>query len=240
MAQTAAAVDSSWYERVKDELVANTPYRKNEYFKRFADGRLARDEAWTHVAQAFLIVDYFPRMFSGIHSRCDDLQIRKECAKHLLVEDLGYFQGKVGGTPDHLELYKRIGDDMGYPREAWDTITPLPETRAIVDYLRRLAHEIPWTAALCATSYIETTAVELARTVGKGLVEHYGCKPGWGGMNYVVHEQVELEESGDTEEVLLGMIATPEDRATAERVMRDLHQLIVNYGNALDRLYVKN
>ena len=53
-------------------------------------------------------------MFSGIHSRCDELEVRKDCARHLLVEDLGYFRGQIGGTPDHVELYQRIGDDMGY------------------------------------------------------------------------------------------------------------------------------
>ena len=53
-------------------------------------------------------------MFSGIHSRCDELEVRKDCARHLLVEDLGYFRGQIGGTPDHVELYQRIGDDMGF------------------------------------------------------------------------------------------------------------------------------
>jgi len=34
--------------------------------------------------------------------------VRKDCARHLLVEDLGYFRGQIGGTPDHVELYQRI------------------------------------------------------------------------------------------------------------------------------------
>jgi pyrroloquinoline quinone (PQQ) biosynthesis protein C len=70
---------------------------------------------------------WFPRIFSGVHARCDDLSVRKDCTRHLLVEDLGYFQGRVGGTPDHDELYRRIGDDLGHAREEWDRLEIVPE-----------------------------------------------------------------------------------------------------------------
>ncbi|MDP3767683.1 MAG: hypothetical protein Q8S13_06685, partial [Dehalococcoidia bacterium] len=92
---------SEWFERLKTELLARCPYREAEYFKRFRAGSLTKEGAWGHVAQNYLIVQYFPRIFSGIHARCDELEVRKECAKHLLVEDLGYFRGRIGATPDH-------------------------------------------------------------------------------------------------------------------------------------------
>ena len=49
--------------------------------------------------------------------------MRKDRALHLLVEALGYFQGKIGGTPDHGELYQRIGDEMRFACDAWDKVT---------------------------------------------------------------------------------------------------------------------
>ena len=121
-----------WFESVRDELLARNPFRASEYFRRFAAGTLTRDQAWGHIGQHYLLVAWFPRIFSGIHARCDDLEVRKDCARHLLVEDLGYFRGQVGGTPDHDELFRRIGDDMGYPRQAYDRIVPIPEMAGIL------------------------------------------------------------------------------------------------------------
>src|SRR5262249_23752593 len=91
--------NEEWFEGVTSELVARSPFRRSEYFKRFASGALPRSQAWIHLSQHYLLIAWFPRIFSGIHARCDDLDVRKDCARHRLVEDLGYFGGRVGGTP---------------------------------------------------------------------------------------------------------------------------------------------
>jgi pyrroloquinoline quinone (PQQ) biosynthesis protein C len=174
-------------------------------------------------------------MFSGIHSRCDELEVRKDCARHLLVEDLGYFRGQIGGTPDHVELYQRIGDDMGYAREAWERVTPIPEMRAILAFFRRLANEIPWSASLCTTAFIEAEVVEVSQTVGHALRTFYGCRPDWGAMNYLVHEEVEREEAGETEGAILKYIRTAGDQTAAEQAMREMHRLLDAYAKGLAR-----
>ncbi|HKZ08203.1 MAG TPA: iron-containing redox enzyme family protein [Methylomirabilota bacterium] len=226
-----------WYDALTAELLARSPFRESAYFKRFAAGALSREQVWGHMSQHYLIIAWFPRIFSGIHTRCEELEVRKDCARHLLVEDLGYFEGKVGGTPDHDELYRRIGDDLGYGRDEYDRIRAVPEMAAIVDFFRRLAHEIPWSASLCATALLEEEVVEIARTVGKALVEHYGVRPEWGGANYTVHEAVEAEESGETKAAILKYLRSPEDRRAAEAAMREMHQLLEAYAAALNRRY---
>src|SRR5436309_2256398 len=105
-----------WFDALTAELLQQSPFRRSEYFRRFASGALSRADVWGHIAQHYLLIAWFPRIFSGIHTRCEDFEVRKDCARHLLVEDLGYFDGRVGGTPDHDELFRRIGDDLGYPR----------------------------------------------------------------------------------------------------------------------------
>jgi len=229
---------TEWFESVKTELLAHNPFRESEYFKRFAAGSLSPEQAWGHVSQWYLVISWFPRMFSGIHSRCEELDVRKDCARHLLVEDLGYFRGQIGGTPDHVELYQRIGDDMGRPRAAWSAITAIPEMKEILAYFGRLAHEIPWTAALCTTALIEDEVVEISRTVGRALQEHYGCRSEWGAMNYQVHEEVEREEAGETEGAILKYIRTPEERRAAEGSMHEMHRLLRGYAEGLARDYL--
>jgi len=224
-----------WFDGLIAELVARSPFRRSEYFKRFAAGTLPKAQAWVHLSQHYLLIAWFPRIFSGIHARCEDLEVRKDCARHLLVEDLGYFEGKVGGTPDHDELYRRIGDDLGYPRSVYATITPIPEMAAIVDYFKTMAHELPWSASLCATALIEEEVVEISQTVGTALVQHYGVRPEWGGMNYYVHEMVEKEEAGETKGAILKHIRTAEDRTVAETAMREMHKRLERYAEALTR-----
>ena len=226
-----------WYDALTAELLARSPFRESDYFKRFAAGALTREQVWGHMGQHYMIITWFPRIFSGIHTRCEDLEVRKDCARHLLVEDLGYFEGKVGGTPDHDELYRRIGDDLGYGREVYDMIRPVPEMAAIVEFFRRLAHEVPWSAALCATALLEEDVVEIARTVGKALVQHYGVRPEWGGANYTVHEAVEAEESGETKATILKHLKTVEDRKAAEVAMREMHDLLERYAAGLNRRF---
>jgi len=226
-----------WYDSLTAELLAQSPFRESEYFKRFAAGTLTREQVWGHMSQHYMIIAWFPRIFSGIHTRCEDLEVRKDCARHLLVEDLGYFQGRVGGTPDHDELYRRIGDDLGYGREVYDRIRPVPEMAAIVDFFRRLAYDVPWTAALCATALLEEEVVEIAQTVGKALLAHYGVRPEWGGLNYAAHEAIEKEESGETKKTILKHVATDAARREAEAAMREMHRLLEDYAAGLARRY---
>ena len=78
---------TEWFETVKAELLARNPFLHSEYFRRFAAGGLTREQGWGHISQWYFLISWFPRMFSGIHSRCDELEVRKDCARHLLVED---------------------------------------------------------------------------------------------------------------------------------------------------------
>jgi pyrroloquinoline-quinone synthase len=224
-----------WFDSLTTELLARSPFRRSEYFKRFAAGALTREQVWGHIAQHYLLVAWFPRIFSGIHARCDDLAVRKECARHLLVEDLGYFDGRVGATPDHDELFRRIGDDLGHSRDEFDAIVPVPEMATILEFFRRLGHEVPWSAALCATALLEEEVVEIAQTVGRALVEHYGVRKEWGGANYTVHEAIEKEESGETKKTILKHLRTDADRAAAEAAMREMHHLLEAYADSLSR-----
>jgi len=109
---------------------------------------------------------------------------------------------------------------------------------AIVDYFKTMAHELPWSASLCATALIEEEVVEISQTVGKALVQHYGVRPEWGGMNYYVHEMVEKEEAGETKGTILKHIRTAEDRAAAEAAMREMHRRLERYADALTRRHL--
>src|SRR6266446_1978014 len=198
----------NWFEALTAELLAQSPFRRSEYFTRFASGALSREQVWAHISQHYLLIAWFPRIFSGIHTRCDD-----------------------------DELYRRIGDDLGYSREAYERIVPGSEMAAIIAFFRRLADEIPWSASLCATALLEEEVVEIAQTVGRALVQHYGVRPEWGGLNYAAHEAIEKEESGETQKIILKHLRTRDELRAAEAAMREMHRLLEAYAEGLTRRY---
>jgi CO/xanthine dehydrogenase Mo-binding subunit len=67
---------------------------------------------------------------------------------------------------------------------------------------------------------------------------HYGCRPDWGAMNYLVQEGVEREEAGETEGAILKYIRTADDRRVAEDSMREMHRLLGAYATGLAREYL--
>jgi hypothetical protein len=69
-------------------------------------------------------------------------------------------------------------------------------------------------------------------------VQHYGVRPEWGGMNYAVHEQVEMEESGETKATILAHLRTDDDRHAAEAAMREMHRLLEVYAESLTRRHL--
>ena len=108
---------------------------------------------------------------------------------------------------------------------------------AIVSFFRELAHE-PAVSAVGATALLEEEVVEIARTVGRALVEHYGVRPEWGGQNYEVHEAVEQEESGETKKTILKHLHTADERRAAEDAMREMHRLLHVYAESLARRHL--
>jgi pyrroloquinoline quinone (PQQ) biosynthesis protein C len=57
-------------------------------------------------------------------------------------------------------------------------------------------------------------------------------------MNYLVHEEVEREEAGETEGAILKYIRTADDRRAAEDSMREMHRLLSAYATGLAREYL--
>jgi hypothetical protein len=44
-----------WFDSLTAELLAQNPFRRSEYFKRFSAGTLSREQVWGHIAQHYLL-----------------------------------------------------------------------------------------------------------------------------------------------------------------------------------------
>ena len=57
-------------------------------------------------------------------------------------------------------------------------------------------------------------------------------------MNYMIHEEVENEEAGETEKTILRHLRRPADVQAAERAMREMHALLEAYAEGLGRKHL--
>jgi hypothetical protein len=57
-------------------------------------------------------------------------------------------------------------------------------------------------------------------------------------MNYMVHEEVESEEAGETEKTILRHLRTAMDVQAAEKAMREMHALLEAYAEGLARKHL--
>lgn len=57
-------------------------------------------------------------------------------------------------------------------------------------------------------------------------------------MNYLVHEEIEREEAGETEGAILKYIRTADERRSAEESMREMHRLLEGYAQGLVRTHL--
>ena len=78
--------------------------------------------------------------------------------------------------------------------------------------------------------------VEIAQTVGKALLTHYGVRPEWGGLNYAAHEAIEKEESGETKKTI-SSTWPPMPRGGTRRRRCEMHRLLEDYAAGLARRY---
>jgi hypothetical protein len=58
-------------------------------------------------------------------------------------------------------------------------------------------------------------------------------------MNYLVHEEVEQEEAGETEGAILKYIRTADDRRAAEDSMGEMHRLLDASAKGLAREHLR-
>src|SRR2546426_11013585 len=132
----------NWFEALTAELLAQSPFRRSEYFTRFASGALSREQVWAHISQHYLLIAWFPRIFSGIHTRCDDVEVRKDCAHHLFLMVWAYLKARGGGSPTTNKLTARTGRNFGTHPRATSPSCPGPKLAPTSASFRRLATRV--------------------------------------------------------------------------------------------------
>lgn len=169
--------------RMLDEVMQYSML-KHPFYQAWSGGRLSKSILAEYSKQYYAHVRAFPTYVSAVHSRCDDLSIRKELLENLIEEERG--------DENHPELWLRFAEGLGVAREDVKGAELLPSTRDSVARLKSLTQSEDYREGLAALYAYESQIPEVARTKREGLSSFYGITDERAVSFFRVHESIDV------------------------------------------------
>lgn len=169
--------------RMLDEVMQYSML-KHPFYRAWSEGRLSKTVLGEYAKQYYAHVRAFPTYVSAVHSRCEDLSIRKELLENLIEEERG--------DENHPELWLRFAEGLGVAREDVKDAELLPSTRESVARLKSLTQSEDYREGLAALYAYESQIPEVAKTKREGLKSFYGIEDERPVSFFRVHESIDL------------------------------------------------
>lgn len=189
-----------------DALVSERHLLKHRFYVLWSEGRLTRDHLREYAVSYYPHVAAFPTYVSGVHSGCDDLELRGELLENLIEEE--------HGAVNHPALWRQFASALG--AEAGElSVTPrTPEVAdAIAEFRRATRGSV--SEGLAALYAYESQIPEISKTKREGLAAFYGIVDPEATRFFTVHEEADVWHRQIEREALGRVAATPEAREAA-------------------------
>jgi pyrroloquinoline-quinone synthase len=191
-----------------NEIIAERHLLKHEFYQLWNKGELSREALQHYAAQYYSQVASFPRFISGVHHRCEKLDVRVMLTENLADEELH-------GIP-HPELWMQFAEGLGLSSEQVQNAKPLPQTKALVDKFYELAKR-DWRDGLCALYAYESQVPAISTSKIAGLIEHYGISDEKTLKFFSEHEHYDVGHSKRVAEFIERYV----DQEQAERATKE-------------------
>jgi pyrroloquinoline-quinone synthase len=151
----------------------STSYYANHPFHQLMhEGRLTPRQLQGWVANRLAYQRAIPRKDAAIISNCPEPEVRREWLQRIIDHD-GTGPTDPKGTPGGIEMWIRLGEAVGVPREEMeDERHVLPGVRFAAEAYVTFCKNKPWIEAV-ASSLTELFAPELMRKRIAAFPEHY-------------------------------------------------------------------
>ncbi|MFN7996227.1 MAG: CADD family putative folate metabolism protein [Bryobacteraceae bacterium] len=197
---------------------------KHPFYVAWANGELTLEDLRLYSARYFAHVKAFPAYLSEMHSRCEDLDVRKIVAGNLAEEE--------GGTVTHPELWldfaAALGADGGSIRRAPAGLG----VRELIETYRDVARLETGLAAVGLYCYEKQVPAVSASKIA-GLKQNYGVTDEAALRYFSVHETADVKHSAEWEAVI--------DRTApdAEQALAVAGRVLAALWGALDGIYAE-
>ncbi|MDR2540090.1 MAG: CADD family putative folate metabolism protein [Chlamydiales bacterium] len=213
-----------WIDHL-EKLIQQKHMLSHPFYQAWTRGVLTKATLQTYVKEYYQHVKAFPTYLSSLHSRCNDLQIRKHLLTNLMDEE--------SGCPNHLDLWKSFALAIGVDPKDLDLHKPQKATQELIDHFHKNCSQSLSVGVATLYSY-ESQIPTICQTKIDGLKKWYGLKNPESYQYFSVHETVDIEHSHTEKNILLDIVQPGEEKVVLEAVKTTLDTL----GNFLSSFHV--
>jgi len=151
------------------EELTTHPVNSNEFFQRFKEERLSREQLRRFLRQYHYFCKHFVKLLEGLlyKTPVDEIEMRVELIKTLHSE-----LGSGSLEQAHVRQLERFARALGLSEPDLNQTQPLPEVESYLQVLRRLFLETDYLVALGAELAVETTAASEFQYLYPGLQKY--------------------------------------------------------------------
>jgi pyrroloquinoline-quinone synthase len=175
---------NSQFENDLRDAVMEYSMLKHPFYVAWTEGKLSKTVLGEYAKQYYAHVRAFPTYVSGVHSHCEDVDVRQQLLENLIEEERG--------EENHPELWLRFAESLGVAREDVRAAELLPSTKDSVRRLRSLTQSEDYRDGLAALLAYESQIPEVAQTKRAGLKNFYGIEDERAVSFFRVHESIDI------------------------------------------------
>ncbi|WP_100934390.1 CADD family putative folate metabolism protein [Candidatus Chlamydia corallus] len=180
-----------------DKQIKDQHMLKHPFYQSWSEGKLEKKQLQAYAKDYYLHIKAFPCYLSVLHSRCDDLMIRKQILENLMDEE--------AGNPNHIDLWRQFALSLGVSEEEIANHQFSQAAKDMVATFRRLCDVPSIAVGLGALYTYESQIPEVCGEKIRGLKEYFGISSR-GYTYFTVHQHADIKHASEEREMLKTLV----------------------------------
>lgn len=213
----------SWTDQL-DELIQQKHMLMSPFYRAWSEGRLSKEQLKNYAQEYYHHVKAFPTYLSALHSRCDDMDMRKVLLQNLMDEE--------AGNPNHPDLWKSFLLALGVSQAEIDSHQPKQETQELIQLFKESCTSKPLAFGVASLYSYESQIPSICPTKIEGLKQWYGIKNQEDYRYFSVHEAADVEHSEAEKNLLKALVSPNQEKETlqhADKVLDTLNTFLSSF-----------
>lgn len=206
----------SWMDQL-EALIQEKHMLKHPFYQAWTCDMLSKETLQEYAKEYYHHVKAFPTYLSALHSRCEDIGIRKNLLSNLMDEE--------AGSPNHPDLWKAFALALGVSEQELHSHKPSTATQDLVNTFRKHCTQKPLPVGVATLFCYESQIPEICKTKIDGLKRWYGMDNPDQYRYFSVHETADIEHSLQEKEILTTMINPQNGKAVLKGAKDTLNAL---------------
>lgn len=200
-----------------EQMIQKNHMLLNPLYQAWSCGALSKNTLQTYAKQYYQHVKAFPAYISSVHSRCEDLQTRRNLLDNLIDEE--------AGKPNHLDMWRSFALALGVSENDIDNETANPATTALIEEFKKHCSSSCTAAGVAALYCYESQIPEICKTKIDGLKKWYGMDDPKGYYYFSVHETADVEHAEAERNMLARLVNSSNEKQVLEAAEGTLNSL---------------